>query len=84
MAIIFANLKGRTRFLPTRIWGKDISALDELIKVRHKIGPRTAFGGNDMSLGDLYHTIIYQWIDYVGVCEDYAFLLSYGQNGDRH
>ena len=66
------------------VLGKDISALDELIRVLHKIGPRTALGGNDMYLCGLYDTTIYQWMNHVGVCEDYAFLLSYGQNGDRH
>ena len=84
MAIIFANLKGRTRFLITRFLGKDISALDELIRVPHKIGSRTTLGGNDMYLCGLYDTTIYQWVNRVGVCENYAFLLSYGQNGDRH
>ena len=64
-------------------WGTDISALDELIRVSHMIGSRTALGGNDMSLGGLYHTTIYQWIDHVGVCEDYVFLLRYGHHGDR-
>ena len=83
MAIIFANLKGRTRFLTTRFWGKDISALDKLIRVLHKIGPRIALGGNDKYLCGLYDTTIYQWVNRVGVCENYAFLLSYGQNGDR-
>ena len=83
MAIIFANLKGRTRFLPTRFWGKDISALDKLIRVPYKIGPRIALGGNEMYLCGLYDTTIYQWVNRVGVCENYAFLLSYGQNGDR-
>ena len=83
MAIIFANLKGRTRFLPTRFWGKDISALDKLIRVPYKIGPRIALGGNDMCLCGLYDTTIYEWMNRVGVSEDYAFLLSYGQNGDR-
>ena len=83
MAIIFANLKGRTRFLTTRFWGKDISALDKLIRVLHKIGPRIALGGNDMYLCGLYDTTIYEWMNRVGVSEDYVFLLSYGQNGDR-
>ena len=83
MAIIFANLKGRTQFLPTRFWGKDISALDKLIRVPYKIGPRIALGGNDMCLCGLYDTTIYEWMNCVGVSEDYAFLLSYGQNGDR-
>ena len=59
MAIIFANLKGRKRFLLTRFWGKDISALDELIRVPHKIGPRTALGDNDMYLCGLCDTTIY-------------------------
>ena len=67
-----------------KVWGKDISALDELIRVPHKIGSRTTLGGNDMYLCGLYDTTIYQWMNHVGVCEDYAFLLSYGQNGDRH
>ena len=80
MAIIFANLKGRTRFLPTRFWGKDILALDKLIRVPYKIGPRIALGGNDMYLCGLYGTTIYEWIN---SAEDNAFLLSYGQNGDR-
>ena len=83
MAIIFANVKGHTRFLTTRFWGKDISALDKLIRVLHKIGPRIALGGNDKYLCGLYDTAIYQWVNCVGVCENYAFLLSYGQNSDR-
>ena len=35
-----------------------------------------------MSLGGLNDTAIYQWINRVGVCEDYAFLLSYGKYRD--
>ena len=37
-------------------WGKDTSALDELIRVPYKIGPRTALGGNGMFLCGLYDT----------------------------
>ena len=36
-----------------------------------------------MSLGGLYDTIICCWINRVSVCEDYAFLLSFGQYGDK-
>ena len=68
MTIIFANLQGRTRFLPTRFWGKDISALDKLIRVPYKIGPRIALGGNDMYLCGLYDTTIYEWMNRGGLC----------------
>ena len=37
-----------------KLLGTDISALDELIRVPHIIGTRTALGGNDMSLCVLY------------------------------
>ena len=36
-----------------------------------------------MFLGGLYESTIYWWIKHVCVCEDYAFLLRYGQYGDR-
>ena len=65
------------------VLGKDISALDALIRVPQKIGSRTTLSGNDMYLCGLYDKTIYQWMNHVGVCEDYAFLLSYGQYGDR-
>ena len=67
-----------------RFWKTDISALDELIRVLDIIGSRTALGCNDMSLCGLYDATIYQWINHVGVCDDYAFLLSYGNCGKRH
>ena len=47
----------------------------KLIRVPHIIGCRAALYGNDISLGCLYRTTIYQWIDHVGVCEDYVFFL---------
>ena len=56
-----------------KLWGKDNSVRKKLTRVPHIIGSRTALGGNDISLGGLYHTTIYQWIDHVGVSEDYAF-----------
>ena len=77
------SLKGCTGFQPTNLQTDDL-VLDELIRVSHIIGSRAALVGNNMSLCGLYHTTIYQWINHVGVCEDYAFLLSYGQNDDRH
>ena len=40
--------------------GKDILLPDELIRVPRIIGSRTAFVGNDMSLGSSYDTTVYQ------------------------
>ena len=56
MLIIFGNPKGYD------LCGIDISNSDEVIRVPHIIGTGTALVGNDMSLGGLYDTTIYQWI----------------------
>ena len=46
------------------------------------IGSRTALVVDYLSLGVLYESTIYWWIDCVEVCEDYAFF-EYGQHGNR-
>ena len=45
-----------------KLCGKDNSVPKKLIRVPHIIGCRTALGGNDISLGCLNHTTIYQWM----------------------
>ena len=64
-------------------WGTDISALNELIIVPRMIGSRSALARNDVPQCGLYDTTIYQWINRDSVCENYAFLLSYGQYGEK-
>ena len=56
---LFKSKRSHTIFLYV-LWGSDISALDELIRVPYIIGSRTALGGNDMSLCVIYDTTIYQ------------------------
>ena len=41
-----------------KLFGKDNSVLNKVIRVPHIIGSRTALIGNDMSLGGLYDTTI--------------------------
>ena len=50
----------------------------KLTSVPHVIGSWTALVSNDMFLCGLYESAIYWPINHVGVCKDYAFLLSYG------
>ena len=39
IAIVFANPKGRTQFFTYKVWGKDISPLDKLIRFLTKYTP---------------------------------------------
>ena len=67
-----------------KLWrGGDNSVSKKLTSAPRVIGSRTALFANDMSLCGLYESTIYWMINHAGVCEDYAFLLSYSQHGDR-
>ena len=70
-------------YLSLETLGIDNSVPTLLIRVPHIVGSRTTLVGNDMSLSALYESTIYWWIHHVSVREDYLFLLSYRQYGDR-
>ena len=53
-----------------KLWGGNNSVPNESIRVPHIIGSRTTLVGNEMSLGGLYESTIYWYINHVGVGED--------------
>ena len=50
---IFERSKDNHAISAYKIWGMDNSVLNELIRVPHMIGSRTALVGNDMSWSGL-------------------------------